>query len=185
MAERASPKTPTKLPSADTWSKHLDKMDAFKAKAQSATGSLGELVKTAEETQNIHRGVAKIMQKLRKMDGAALYAWLESFDDARIKVGLDDLCPQDMFADARAEQSERKAGERGGDNDEGGEGGADQTATGAVESPEQQPPPGMPREEWAKKLAEQNKTIDDSIRGGSVVRMRGDEPKPPGSKLPH
>ncbi|HWA22298.1 MAG TPA: hypothetical protein VG735_07890 [Caulobacterales bacterium] len=76
------------LPDHDTVTAHIDALNALKAKGAKINGDIGELVKSAEERDNIHRGAMKLAAKLARMEDAARSEFLVHFDHYRDIMGL-------------------------------------------------------------------------------------------------
>jgi hypothetical protein len=69
----------------------------YQNKASTATGSMGELVRSYADKKNLHTGAFSIIKRLHRLgnkDRGKLWLLLAHFDDMREKCGLDRLAQE-------------------------------------------------------------------------------------------
>jgi hypothetical protein len=69
----------------------------YQNKASTATGSMGELVRSYADKKNLHTGAFSLIKRLHRMgnkDRGKLWLLLAHFDDMREKCGLDRLAQE-------------------------------------------------------------------------------------------
>jgi hypothetical protein len=74
--------------------KLLEEVAIFQNRASTATGSMGELVKSYVQKKHLHAGAFRFINRLYKIgerDPQALWLFLAHFDDMRTKSGLDRI----------------------------------------------------------------------------------------------
>ncbi|TGY87337.1 hypothetical protein E5163_14815 [Marinicauda algicola] len=79
----------TRMPSEEVLKNLARQVTSAKAEMDEARGEIGAMIKSAEETHNVHRKAFKLCLQLDRMDDDKRDAFLAHFDDYREKLKLD------------------------------------------------------------------------------------------------
>lgn len=87
------------LPGSEVLAKLLKVLSEHGSTLAEVRGHIGAAIKDAEETNNVHRGVIKLIAKLEKMDDTKRAEWFRHFDHYADERGLRDQSQPDLFDD--------------------------------------------------------------------------------------